>query len=132
MADHEVVLLDTSVLIDPPADLKAVADRVAVSSISIAELAGGLQTSRDPVQRARRQERFERILATTSPIPYGVGAARMYGALCDAVRAKGRSPRPRRMDLLIASVSADLGVPLLTRNPDDFLGIHPIVRVLEA
>lgn len=123
-------LLDTSVLIDPPSDL---ADRVAtvsVSTISLAELASGLNLTRDPVQQARRQQRYERLLAVYSPVPYSTSAARLYGALCDAVRASRRSPRPRRFDLLLASVAADLAVPLMTRNPDDFEGIHDIVRTV--
>lgn len=132
MAEHPAVLLDTSVVIAPPADLPQVAERAAVSTITLAELAGGLGTSSDPVERARRQQRFERLLTTYSPIAYNASAARLYGALCDAVRESGRSPRPRRIDLLIASVAGDLGIPLLTRNPDDFRDIHEIVRVVEV
>jgi predicted nucleic acid-binding protein len=105
-------------------------ERVAVSAISIAELASGLNSSPDPVERARRQERFARILATYDVVPYSASAARLYGALCDAVRQSGRNPRGRRFDLLIASVAGDLGVPVLTRNPHDFAGIHPMIEAI--
>ena len=130
MAEHPRALLDTSVAIDPPADLAEVVDRVAVSVISVAELASGLNSTPDPVERARRQERFARILTTYDVVPYSASAARLYGALCDAVRQSGRSPRGRRFDLLIASVAGDLGVPVLTRNPDDFAGIHPMIETI--
>lgn len=130
MAEHEAVLLDTSVVIDPPADLASIAERVAVSTLSIAELASGLHTAADPVETARREARFAQVIATYQPLPYTASAARLYGALCDAVRQSGRSPRPRRFDLLIASVAGDLGVPVLTRNPDDFADIHEVVQVV--
>lgn len=125
-------LLDTSVIISPPRDLGLHASAVAISTISLAELAAGLNVATDPIQRSLRQQRYERILTTYAPVPYTPGAARIYGALCDAVRAVGRSPVPRRFDLLLASVAADLGVPILTRNPDDFVGIHSIVRTISV
>lgn len=130
MAEHDAVLLDTSVVIDPPADLASIAERVAVSTLSIAELASGLHATADPVEAARREARFAHVLGTYHPLPYTATAARLYGALCDAVRLSGRSPRPRRFDLLIASVAGDLGVPVLTRNPEDFAGIHDVVQVV--
>lgn len=132
MAEHRAVLLDTSVVIEPPPDLEQVTERAAVSTITLAELAGGLGTSSDPVERAIRQQRFETALHTYSPIGYNASAARLYGALCDAVRGIGRTPRPRRIDLMIASVAGDLRIPLLTRNPEDFRGIHEVVRVVEV
>lgn len=130
MAEHRAVLLDTSVVIAPPPDLATIADQVAVSTISVAELAAGLHSCDDAVERARRTERFAKVLATYSPVAYSTSAARLYGALCDAVRQSGRSPRPRRFDLLIASVAGDLGVPVLTRDPDGFADIHDVVRVI--
>lgn len=132
MPEHQAVLLDTSVLVEPPSNLDSIAERVAVSTLSIAELASGLGSTNDPVEHARRYERFERILNVYSPLPYSASAARLYGALCDAVRAAGRNPRPRRFDLLLASVAGDLDIPILTRNPDGFRGIHPIVQVVEC
>lgn len=130
MAEHDLVLFDTSVVIKPPRQLSSITRQVAVSSITVAELAAGLMQSADPIERARRHERMAFTLAHYSPIPYSSSAARLYGALCDALREIGRNPRPRRFDLLIASVAGDLGIPLLTRNPDDFRGIHEVVRVI--
>jgi len=122
-------LLDTSVLIDPPTDLASYAEAIAISTITLAELAFGLHTG-DPVVDAAREIRYQRIAAAFDPIPYTASAARLYGALCAAVRQTGRSPRPRRFDLLLASVAADEGIPLMTRNPADFDGIHAAVRVV--
>lgn len=122
-------LLDTSVLIDPPTDLGAITRTAAISTVTLAELAYGLHTD-DPVLSAARELRYQRIQALFEAIPYSASAARMYGGLCAVVRASGRSPRPRRFDLLIASVAADEGIPLVTRNPSDFEGLHPTVVAL--
>ena len=52
------------------------------------------------------------------------------GALADLVRAAGRNPRPRRLDLQIAATAASVRLPLLTTNPDDFLGVGTLVDVV--
>jgi predicted nucleic acid-binding protein len=122
-------LLDTSVVIDPPADLDDYARSSSVSTITLAELAFGLHSA-DPVRNAAREARYQLIVQNLEPIPYSASAARLYGALCEAVRQSGRNPRPRRFDLMIASVAADERLPLITRNADDFQGIHPAVRVI--
>lgn len=129
MSRPDRVILDTSLVIDPPADLESFAAAAAVSTITLAGLAFGLHSS-DPVENARRESVYRDVLDSYRPIPYSSGAARLYGALCASVRHEGRNPRPRRLDLLIASVAAELGVPLLTRNPRDFAGIQHAVQVV--
>ena len=123
-------LLDTSVVIDyPSASVAAQTTSAAVSTITLAELAFGLHTS-DPLLNAAREQRYHWISDTFDPIPFDRAAARTYGALCAGVRAVGRHPRPRRSDLLIAAVAVALGVPLITRNEADFLGIHDALTVV--
>lgn len=122
-------LLVTSVVIDPPPDLGTLISAGAISTVTLAELAYGLHTP-DPVVSAAREVRYQRILATFEAIPYSASAARMYGGLCAAVRASGRDPRPRRFDLLLASVAADEQIPLITRNPGDFERLHRSVEVI--
>ena len=127
---HERVLLDTSVVIDfPAAAVAAHAEAAAVSTITLAELAYGLHTD-DPLRNAAREDRYHWIAKAFDPIPFGAGAARIYGALCASVRAVGRDPKPRRFDLLIAAVAVDLGIPLMTRNENDFRGIHSALSVI--
>ncbi|MFT4009967.1 MAG: PIN domain-containing protein [Nocardioidaceae bacterium] len=121
---YPAAFLDTSVLIDPPEDIGSYAEQFAVSVVSIAELASGLNVPVDPVERVARQERFAAILSTYRITPYSLAAARRYGALCDVTRESGLNPRPRRFDLLLASVAIQAGLPLLTRNPDDFAHLH--------
>lgn len=127
---HSQVLLDTSVVIDyPAAAVAAQADTAAVSTITLAELAYGLHTE-DPLRNAAREQRYHWISNTFEPIPFSTGAARIYGALCAHVRAVGRDPKPRRFDLLIAAVAVDLDVPLITRNENDFRGVHRALTVI--
>lgn len=127
---HDRALLDTSVVIDVPSDVVAShASTAAVSTITLAELAYGLHTG-DPLIDASREQRYHWILATFDPVPFDARAARIYGALCAQVRASGRDPKPRRFDLLIASVAVSLGVPLITRNQAEFRGIHDALDVI--
>ena len=109
-APHERALLDTSVVIDFPADAVAAhASTAAISAMTLAELAYGLHTA-DPLLNAAREHRYHWIIRTFDPIPFDTTAARVYGALCAAVRAVGRDPKPRRFDLLIAAVAVALGL----------------------
>lgn len=129
-AAHQRVLLDTSVVIDyPAAAVAAHAETAAVSTISLAELAYGLHTA-DPLRNAAREQRYHWIADTFDLIPFDAGAARIYGALCANVRAIGRDPKPRRFDMLVAAVAVALGIPLITRNENDFRGIHSALSII--
>lgn len=127
--EHALVLLDTSCVIAYPDQLGEIADAAAVSTLTIAELAFGLHHD-DPFVAANREARYREVLNTFDPVPYSARAAHLYGAIAESVRRSGRNPRPRRIDLMIASVAAELGAALLTRNPQDFVGIDHIAQVV--
>ena len=129
MAEHALVLLDTSCTIEYPHQLDRLADAAAISTLTIAELAFGLH-HHDPLVVAAREARYREVLNDFDPIPYSARAAHVYGAIAASVRKAGRKPRPRRIDLMLASVAAELGAVLLTRNPDDFAHVGSIVRVI--
>jgi len=126
-------LLDTSVLIDleqlQPEQLPA---QVAVSAVTMAELAAGPAATQDVAERARRQDRLQRAEAAFDPLPFGVEAARAYGRVYAAVLGQGRTPPRRVADLLIASVAVAEGLPLVTRNPADFTGLAELVEIIEV
>ena len=123
MSRHPRALLDTSVIIDFDAAAVGVhADGVALSAITLAELAYGLHTS-DAMVNANRQSRYRWIVSRFDVIDFDTECAEAYGALAAQVRAAGRNPRPRRLDLLIASVAVRHALPLITRNPDDFAAL---------
>jgi predicted nucleic acid-binding protein len=125
-------VLDTSAVIDldhvDPARLPA---ELAVTAITMAELAAGPHATADPDERARRQDRLQRAEATFEALPFDVAAARTYGQIYAAVAAGGRKARgARAVDLLIAAIAGSIAVPLCTRNPDDFRGLDHLLTII--
>lgn len=125
-------LLDTSVVIDlEHIDPGALPREVGITSITMAELAAGPHATSDPAERARRQDRLQRAEAAFEPVPFDAAAARAYGRIYAAVAARGRKARgARAVDLLIAAVASSVGLPLCTRNPDDFAGLDDLVVII--
>ena len=129
---HQRGLIDTSVVIDlekrDPAQFPA---EVAVSVLTMAELAAGPHATTDPEERGRRQDRLQRAEAAFDPLPFDTDAARAYGRIFSAVRSSGRKARgARAVDLLIAATAIAAGLPIYTRNGDDFLPIMDLVEVV--
>jgi len=125
-------LLDTSVVIDldriPASALPA---EVAISAITLAELTAGPHAAGDSDERSRRQDRLQRTEATFDPIPFGADAARAYGRVFSAAMTAGRKPRgARAVDLMIAATAVAEGLPLYTRNPDDFRSLGDLVDIV--
>ena len=58
--------------------------------------------------------------------------ASSYGELAAAVVAAGRRPRARSMDLLIAATAHAHSARLVTRNPDDLVGLEDLVEIVQA
>lgn len=129
MSDHALALLDTSCVIDFPGQMDQLAEAAAISTLTVAELAYGLHHD-DPLVVAAREARYREVLNQFEPVPYSARAAHLYGAIAASVRKSGKNPRPRRIDLMLASVAAELNAVLLTRNPDDFAGIGDIAHVI--
>jgi predicted nucleic acid-binding protein len=125
-------LIDTSVVIDlPDIDLSLLSAEVAISAVTLAELAAGPHATSDAAERARRQDRLQRAEATFEPLPVNANVARAYGRVYAAVVASGRKARGRRVvDLLIAATAVAAGLPLYTRNPDDFAGLSDLLRII--
>jgi predicted nucleic acid-binding protein len=125
-------LLDTSVVIDLEAiGTSRLPVEAAVSAITMAELASGPHATTDPAERARRQDRLQRVEAAFDPLPFDAEAARAYGRIYAAVAAAGRKARGARLiDLLIAATASGAGLPLYTRNPDDFRYLEALVEVV--
>jgi predicted nucleic acid-binding protein len=125
-------LIDTSVLIDleliGPDDLPV---ELAVSAVTLAELAAGPHATDDPAERARRQDRLQRAEAAFEPLPVDAAVARAYGLVYAAVVAAGRQAHGRRaFDLLIAATALAAELPLYTRNPDDFAELGGLMDVV--
>jgi predicted nucleic acid-binding protein len=125
-------VLDTSVLIDIKAIVGAqLPDSSVITTITLAELAAGPHATDDPAERAVRQERLQWAEATFDALEFDVAAARTFGRIYALVRASGRQPRSRVADLQIASIAASRGLPLYTRNADDFAGLETVLDLVE-
>lgn len=125
-------LIDTSVVIDLPSiDPERLPLEVAISAVTLAELAAGPHATNDAAERARRQDRLQRAEATFEPLPVDAAVARAYGRVYAAVAARGRKARGRRAaDLLIAATALASDLPLYTRNPDDFGDLSDILEIV--
>ncbi len=127
------VLLDTSVIIDPPVQGTAsFADEVSVSAVSVGELHYGVGASKDPVEQLHRRQRLQLVLDTYDVLPFDAEVAESYGLLANVVRQAGRNPRPRRMDLLIAATAVRHGFSLATRNVVDLRHLERVLTVVEV
>src|SRR3989442_10258451 len=129
---HQRGLIDTSVVIDlgrvDPSDLPS---EMAVSAVTLAELAAGPHATADPEERARRQDRLQRTEATFESLPVDGDVARAYGRVYAAVAGSGRKARGQRaFDLLIAATALATELPLYTRNPSDFQELDALLEVV--
>jgi len=131
MAEPTRGLLDTSVVIDLTSiDPGTLPDESAVAAITLAELAAGPHAASDPEEAARRQDRLQWAAATWEALAFDADAARAYGRVFAAVRMAGRSHRPRLADLLVAATAISNGLPVYTRNADDFSALNGLVEVI--
>ena len=127
-------ILDTSVVIDlehiDPAELPG---EIAISAVTMAELAAGPHATTDPDEAARRQDRLQRAEAAFDPLPFDGDAARAYGRIYAAVVDAGRKARgSRSVDLMIAATALASDLPLLTRNLRDFQGLEGLLEIIEV
>ena len=125
-------LLDTSVVIDlEHIDIARLPREIAISSLTMAELAAGPHATDDPGERGRRQDRLQRAEAVFESLPFDAEAARAYGRIYAAVAGAGRKARGAcAVDLLIAATAASEGLPLYTRNGTDFEALEGLVDVI--
>lgn len=124
-------VLDTSLLVSET--LAHPGYEVAVTSLSWAELGYGIRKATDPVERARREARVSRLRAALGPgLPFDDAAADFYETVCGLVLTTGREVRGRSIDLMVAAVAASHGAAVITRNPDDFVGLDGLVPIVSA
>ena len=121
-------VLDTSVLV--ATDVPALAGELAVSAASLAELHFGALVADDPDVRAERLRRLSLIEHLYTPLPVDGAVARSYGHLASEVARRGRQPRARVMDLLIAATAHAHGAALVTRNAADLRGVEHLIEIM--
>ncbi|MEX2541590.1 MAG: type II toxin-antitoxin system VapC family toxin [Trueperaceae bacterium] len=128
---YDYGVLDTSVVIDlPEIQEERLPLKATITAVTLAELSQGPHLARDDRERAVRLERLQLAEnAYLAPLPFDAGAARKYGSLVALTVAAGRKGRARRLDLMIAAIASIHGLPLFTRNADDFVGLQDMVRI---
>jgi toxin FitB len=128
---HPSGVLDTCAYIDlgalEPAVLPAVPELTAVT---LAELHQGVAMARTAASRAARMEKLGAAVADFEPLPFDGEAASRFGTLVSLTLAADHNPRPRTLDLMIAAIASVRGLPLFTRNADDFKGLEDAVTVV--
>jgi predicted nucleic acid-binding protein len=131
-ARHARGIIDTSVVIDlEQVDRTDLPAELAVSAVTLAELATGPHATADPDERARRQDRLQRAEATFDALPMDANVARAYGRVYAAgVQVHPKARGARSPDLLIAATALAANLPLYTRNPEDFLGLESLLEIV--
>ncbi|GHH50346.1 type II toxin-antitoxin system VapC family toxin [Lentzea cavernae] len=126
-------VLDTCAYIDlgllDPADLPVTPE---LTTVTMAELHQGVAMAKDAASRAARTEKLGAAIVEFEPLPFDGQAAARYGTLVALTMVANRNPKPRRMDLMIAAVASSRGLPLYTRNADDFKGLDDMVTIIEV
>jgi predicted nucleic acid-binding protein len=132
VSKHAIGLLDTSVVIDLDLfESDDLPDEIAIAAITFAELAAGPHAARDPMVRARRQEKLQQLEAAFTAVPFDARAARAYGQISAAIYAFGRKSRgSRAADLFIAATALANRLPLYTRNPAGFEGLSDLIEIV--
>lgn len=128
---HESGVLDTCTYIDlgllDPESLPVLPE---LTAITMAELHQGVAMAKGAAVRAARTEKLGTAIVDFAPLPFDGDAAARYGTLVALVLAASRDPRPRRTDLMIAAIASSKGLPLYTRNADDFKGLDSMLEVV--
>ncbi len=128
---YEFGVLDTCTYIDldrlDPASLPAIPE---ITAITMAELHQGVAMAKSASVRAERNEKLGAAIVDFDPLPFDGDAAARFGTLVALTLEARRNPRPRQLDLMIAAIASSRGLPLYTRNIDDFAGLDDMVTVI--
>jgi len=126
-------VLDTCAYIDLGLlDPDALPEMPELTVVTMAELHQGVAMALDAASRAARTEKLGAAIVEFEPLPFDAQAAARYGTLVALTMAANRNPKPRRMDLMIAAIASSRGMPLYTRNADDFKGLDDMVTIIEV
>lgn len=126
-------LIDTSVVIGiDEVDPDRLPAKLAISSLTLAELTAGPHAVSEEMERARCQHRLQRFDAGVESIPFDAACARAYGPVYVAVVALGRKARgARAVDLMIAATALAHRIPLYTLNARDLSGLEGLIEIVD-
>ncbi|WP_375399369.1 PIN domain-containing protein [uncultured Amnibacterium sp.] len=110
--------------------------RTAIAALTLAELEFGVSAAAVRGQALEVRVRSARLAAAHAKygdgLPFDGAAAIAYGSITTAVLRRGRNPRARSVDLLIAAVALSRGAALVTTQPDEFAGLDDLLEIRGA
>jgi predicted nucleic acid-binding protein len=113
-------------------DSALLADDLAISTLTLAELACGPHAASDDLERARRQNHLQQVEASLEPLSFDPHCGRAFGQIYAAVSRASRKARgPRTVDLMIAATALARGLPLYTHNAADLRGLDDLVEIVD-
>jgi predicted nucleic acid-binding protein len=127
-------LIDTSVAVDiRNLDAERFPAEVAISALTLGELATGPHAARDELTRALRQSHLQFVESNLEALPFDPTCARAYGLVYAAVDREVRKARgSRAVDLMIAATALAYELPLYTRNARDLRGLEELIEIVEV
>jgi predicted nucleic acid-binding protein len=127
-------LIDTSVAVDlAKLDRAALPAAIAVSALTIAELAVGPFGDPHNLKRMQRLRHLRNVEASVEPLNFDLRCAQAYARVYRAVARVGRKPRgSRALDLLIAATALAHDLPLYTKNVKDLRGLDGLIEIVEV
>ena len=106
---------------------------IAISALTLGELATGPHAAKDDLTRARRQSHLQFVETNLEALPFDPSCARAYGVIYAAVDRKGRKARgSRAIDLMIAATALAHDLPLFTRNAKDLHGLEDLIEIVDV
>jgi predicted nucleic acid-binding protein len=106
---------------------------VAISALTLAELATGPHAARHDLMRAHRQHQLQFIETNVETLPFDPPCARAYGLIYASVVSMGRKARgARAVDLMIAATALAHDLPLYTRNAKDLDGLEDLIEIVDV
>jgi predicted nucleic acid-binding protein len=119
MLDSDVLIAAERQRIAMPSVLARFGDqRIAMASVTAAELLVGCERARDESTRFRRRAFVEALLDAVPVLPFGVTEARQYAALHAMLLARGEAIGSH--DTMIAATAIANGCTLVTMNVREF------------
>lgn len=106
---------------------------IAISALTLGELAMGPHAASDDLMRARRQSHLQFVETNLEALPFDPSCARAFGLVYAAVDRKGRKVRGgRAVDLMIAATALAHDLPLYTRNAKDLHGLEELIEIVDV
>jgi predicted nucleic acid-binding protein len=126
-------LIDTSVAVELEAiDRHLLPSELAISAVTLAELASGPHAAGSEVERRRRRGHLRVVKARVESLEFDSACAHAYARIYRATEVAGRKARGgRALDLLIAATALAHDLPLYTLNAADLRGLEDLIEIVD-